>query len=531
MSTWKKILQDGDVEGVTGNPVVVTTGTPVAVSLGDPDSVQGGGALGSLSSSTVDPTNDVALVWDANANVWKQMPIGQFIVNMAYDELVISESRFHTLNDGNRWVITDEDDNGILSVTAGSAPIDNGVIAASWLRTKWLRIPDNSSPVKEVNFVAPTTNYTNSQTYKLPTDYPSSTGQVLSSDTNGVLSWSTAGSGSDTNLANTDLTATSSSRVFKLAPGSSGLFFQNNSGQNVFSMFSLVNGFSTTALFGGMQIAADNSGQQGCLKLFEGGTTSNHVCLMANSSATEDQKLFFPAALPTANQILEVQSVSGSDVNLDWVDTPSGGGGVTIDNNTNDFLLTATGTANTVNGETNLRFTGQKLYAYAHMEFKPTPNARTGELYDAGEASEYTLNANVSSGDVITIPKAAVVTAFKVYTIDPQSLGPSLVDASFSSTNINQVAFIAPANADSNQFYLRGMMTIPAASINGTFSSSHGDPIYLDPSSSGTLTFTGTTTSNTYRRQMGYVINQVSISSSTYYVCWFDPSPEYVKIS
>jgi len=262
MATWKQILLSTDIEGVSGNPVVVGSSAPISVSLGDPDSAQGGGALDSLSSATVDPTNDVALVWDASVSVWKQMPIGQFIVNMAYDELVISQSRFHTLADGQRWGITDDEDNEILSVTSGNPTVtDNGVVAGSWLKTKWLRIPDSSSPVKEVAFVAPTSNYTNSQTYKLPTDYPSSTGQVLSSDTNGVLSWSTAGSGSDTNLANTDLTATSSARIFKLASGNSGLFFQNNAGQNVFGMFSFSTGFSTTSLNGGMQIVADNSGQ------------------------------------------------------------------------------------------------------------------------------------------------------------------------------------------------------------------------------------------------------------------------------
>ena len=39
----------------------------------------------------------------------------------------------------------------------------------------------------------------------------------------------------------------------------------------------------------------------------------------------------------------------------------SGGGSITIDNNVNDYLITATGTANTLNGESSLRYDGTGL--------------------------------------------------------------------------------------------------------------------------------------------------------------------------
>ena len=197
MATWKRILVEGDAEGINGNPVVVTTGVPISVSLKDPDSAEGGGALGSLSSTTVDAVNDVALVWDADADVWKQMPVDQFIVNMAYDELVISQSRFHTLNYDAGWGIKDQANNEILSVTSGENgnPLDTGVLAGYWLKTKWLRIPDDSSPEKEISFLAPTGNYTQTQVYQLPAAYPSSNGQVLSSTTSGVMSWTSNGGG------------------------------------------------------------------------------------------------------------------------------------------------------------------------------------------------------------------------------------------------------------------------------------------------------------------------------------------------
>jgi|SRR6056300_1207985 len=335
----------------------------------------------------------------------------------------------------------------------------------------------------------------------------------------------------DGNLATTNLTATSSTRIFTFASGSSGLFFQNSSGDNVFSMFSSDAGASTTSLSGGMQILEDTSGAQGCLKLFAGAVGTDYVCLMANSSASADQNLFFPAGLPSANQVLQVNSVSGSDVNLEWA---SASGGVTINNNTDNFLLTASGTANTINGEGNLRFDGTELGVTGYLEYQPDANVRFGEFYDGSENGPYMGASGNSAGDLMGFTKAGDVTAFKVHTM--QSAGaPDLLDASSSSTNINQIAGITVVTVTGGQgsrnFYVRGMVAIPQSAVNGTFSSSYGDPLYLDPSSAGVLTLAPPTTSGVYRRHMGYVINAVVISSVNHYIIWFDPSPEYVKIA
>jgi hypothetical protein len=49
-----------------------------------------------------------------------------------------------------------------------------------------------------------------------------------------------------------------------------------------------------------------------------------------------------------------------------------GGGGVTINNNTDNYLVTATGTANTLNGEANLQFSGSTLINKGRSLFVPT---------------------------------------------------------------------------------------------------------------------------------------------------------------
>jgi len=290
-------------------------------------------------------------------------------------------------------------------------------------------------------------------------------------------------------------------------------------------MFSFTSGFSTTSLYGGMQIVADTSGQQGCLKLFEGSTSSQYVCLMANSSASANQNLFFPPALPSANQVLEVQSVSGSDVNLAWANA---GGGVTIDNYADTRLLTAGNSSSNIDAESNLTFDGQTLDILGRIEYTADANNRSGEFYDAGELGPYETTANITAGDIHEWKKTGSVTAFKIYTLNGQSQVPELLNASASSTNINQIAGICPITATNNKFYVRCMATIPASSVNGTYSNSAGDPVWLDSSNPGELTLTEPTSG--FLRQMGYVISQTTISSTTYYVIWFDPSPNYIRV-
>jgi hypothetical protein len=169
------------------------------------------------------------------------------------------------------------------------------------------------------------------------------------------------------------------------------------------------------------------------------------------------------------------------------------------------------------------------------IEYQPDANVRRGEYYDATEGGPYTTSSKNSAGDLMGWPKSGAVTAFRVYTISGSSTAPELLDASNSSTNINQIAAITVVTVSaipgSRDLYIRGMVAIPQSEVNGTFSSSYGDPLYLDPSSAGVLTLAAPTTSNAYRRQMGYVINTAVISSVSHYIIWFDPSPEYVKIA
>lgn len=341
-----------------------------------------------------------------------------------------------------------------------------------------------------------------------------------------MATWKKVLTEEDGNLGTTNLTITDSTRDVTLA--TNGILNYKGSGGNIVQQFTSLGGFSATATFGCLRVYEDSQGTQGCLELFEAGTGTNKITLRSPSSFSQNQTIIFPSSLPTAGQVLEATSISTSTVTTSWAD--ASGGGVTIDNYADTRLLTAGDSSSNIDAESGLTFDGLTLNVVGHIEYEADANIRAGEYYDAGDGGMYATSANVTAGDVHIWPKTGSVTAFKVYTINGTGQTPELLDASTSSTNINQIAGLCPISSSTGQhFYVRCMATIPTASVNGGSSGIYGDPVYLDPSNTGELTLTEPT-SGAYVRQMGYLLSTVTISSTTYYVIWFDPSPNYIRV-
>ena len=93
-----------------------------------------------------------------------------------------------------------------------------------------------------------------------------------------------------------------------------------------------------------------------------------------NSPGTGDYGIFIPVIdgvpsitnLPQYEQLFPVKSywtdnVIAGTVNIIAESGSGGGGSVTINDNVNNYLITATGTANTLNGESSLRYDGTGL--------------------------------------------------------------------------------------------------------------------------------------------------------------------------
>lgn len=279
---------------------------------------------------------------------------------------------------------------------------------------------------------------------------------------------------------------------------------------------------------GRLSIAEDADAVQGEIYLYENNTGGNYVAIKAPSLASS-YTLTLPTSNGNSNQVLQTDG-SGT---LSWVD-PSSGGSVTINSNTNNNLLTASGTANTINGESNLTFDGLKLRTGRHLEYQPDAGSRAGELYDGGDTGVYAAASGVTGGDITYIPKSSNtgVVLGRVYSIS--SAGQAeLVSAANGSTNIGKIALLSPATASSGVatqvMYLRGMATLRSNAIQGTFA--YGAPIYMNPTTAGALTFSQPSTSNQYVRRMGYAINSVTIGGNAHYIIWFDPSHEYIQIA
>jgi len=329
----------------------------------------------------------------------------------------------------------------------------------------------------------------------------------------------------NTNLGTTDLTSADAARVFKLASGTAILGFQDNSGNNILSLATVSGGTHDARIYGGLSIYADAASNQGSLKLFDASPGSNYVALKASSSATADYTLTFPTAGPGGTKILQ----SNSSGVLSWIDTPSSGSGVTINNNTNNYVLTASGTANTINGEANLTWSGSRLDVTGAIQFGGDADIRHGVLFDGKDSGKYQTTAGISAGDIIGIPKTASITAFRVYTIGGSTGYAELIDASASSTNIDKLALICAKTATAGRdFYVRGMLTVPVSDVEGTYTNAAGDRLFLSTSTAGKLSLTAP--SSGYQRVMGYMITVCTISSNSYYVIWFDPSPEYIRL-
>jgi hypothetical protein len=120
---------------------------------------------------------------------------------------------------------------------------------------------------------------------------------------------------------------------------------------------------------------------------------------------------FTPNAIVTASvnsNVITFTKGSGTTFTI-TVNTGSGGGGggVTINSNVNDYIVTATGTANTLNGESNLTFDGSKLTVTGKINQSAGGNSSVVIGVDAG-----TYTYSNGYGDVIIGPYSDTVFSY-----------------------------------------------------------------------------------------------------------------------
>ena len=305
-------------------------------------------------------------------------------------------------------------------------------------------------------------------------------------------------------------------------------------------------------------------GNQGQARLqIEDYSGGQYVSLDAPNSVSSNYTITLPAAAPTAaNQILE----SDASGNLSWITTPSGGG-VTINNNTDNYLITASGTADTLNGESNLTFNGNTLVVTGRVE--PTDNIRittnNKALFGVTTGSANRSLAKVNTSDSVEIGDSSSKLELKGASVDGGSLDFSIGKSNLDSITASAVSLstdgaygegaeityydtsaanattagrvyyytgsqwsyaspsteaaqkallgIAVGSDESKGFLLRGYVNV------GTITA--GTQQFI--ASNASVTSTAPTTSGHFQRILGH-----SISTS---VMYFNPSQEYIEIA
>jgi hypothetical protein len=188
-----------------------------------------------------------------------------------------------------------------------------------------------------------------------------------------------------------------------------------------------------------------------------------------------------------------------------------GGGGVTINNNTDNYLVTATGIANTLNGEAALTFDGTTLSTPDISTTTITSDSITiNRLYTneiiieddvTGVPGEYTEGSQIASywGDAgdnsLLTGRAGQV----VYLSGSGAWKVARANATGSSTS---VLGIVTSGEDQRTILLQGAVTL-GTNLNSLIA---GQPVYLSPLVDGEVTLTPPSSSGHIVRLLGWTI-------------------------
>ena len=362
--------------------------------------------------------------------------------------------------------------------------------------------------------------------------------------------------GDNTNLSNTNLTQNSSSRIYDLNGNTNILGFKDgvvrivDALQNPEFQFDSYNRLFT--------LFSENAIR------FNDANNDQYINLKPKSELTSSYTITLPGSPPGGtNKILE----SDASGNLTWITTPSGGGGVTINNNTDNYLVTASGTANTLNGESNLTYSTDLSITGGDFHLNTNNTFLTGKLsagavrnvigIDTGDSvvvgnatsNKVTLTghttvtagltvtgvvnaddgikhilsstASISSagdygaGSEVFYNGNTTTTAGQIYYLS--SSGWVLADADAESTASGLLGVAIGTNSGTDGMVLRGMVYLPAQG-----SPVSGAKVFLSTTAGG-ATGTAPATAGDIQRVLGYVTGNG--------IVYFNPSVEYIEIA
>lgn len=451
-----------------------------------------------------------------------------------------SAARTYTLQDSSSTL---EFTTGSASIKldATTAPDDIALTAASGVslydtlgsqggKIRFREGTDNGS--ESVTLAAPDSIGTgNSAVYTLPSVAPAASGYLLSSLTNGVMSWVAPDGNDNDHIGNSDLTASDATRIFKLNSSASAAFkIQDNSsgliaqfdapagtsrttfngdvrifqedGSNI-ATFTNVAGVSQTLFDGTVLIQRDDGASSAVLQLRSGISNDSGYLLSfkPNDSMTENVSLTFPAALPTGNGQVLASTTSGE---LSWTAAGAGGtpGGSDTQIQYND--------GGSFGGDSEMAWDDVSKALKVNMVAVMDPDDATPA------AGQYGFGARIYHKGTVT---QTSLTAGRIYMVNTSG-GLTLGDSSAQNSSIGMLVMVTD-NADDSELLLEGMIYVPN---NYVSSSSPGEALYLTAGQGAVQT---NVPSSGVKRIVGYLIDN-QVASTNFALIYFRPDNSYI---
>ena len=222
-------------------------------------------------------------------------------------------------------------------------------------------------------------------------------------------------------------------------------------------------------------------------------------------------------------------AITGSDIKIDgWMSVSASlasarAGSVTINNNTDNYIVTATGTTGTLSGESNFQINSGELSVgvNGYITFTPGDGGRkSGIHYDAD--ADFETTSTLFMGTTVRVGAPLSTTAGKLYNL---SGSWAEADASSVSTSTGFLG-VALQTDTTNTFLKEGMYNLLSSQVGGTYSA--GAPLYISETN-GAVTFTPPTTSGAIVRIIGHAIDSYT-SGTTWYKIYLKPSNDWLEL-
>lgn len=363
--------------------------------------------------------------------------------------------------------------------------------------------------------------------------------------------------GDNTNLGSSNLTQSDAARTYTVSGMTSSLSIKSEHGGNLaqFVSGSVNSAFDLVTFSAGVvEVAGSASAGAGTLRLKEASGNGGDYVNLTVPNLTSTYTVTLPAAAPGGNnKILE----SDSNGDLSWITTPSGGG-TTINNNADNSLITGSGTANTLEGETNLTYDGTNLavasggvhldnnqslsakntsgamrtLAFANVSNQAVFNNGFNETLING-GSGIALNGPVTANTLVhavsgissagNVGKGAETTAYGGASGTSSLAGRSYyytgtawasATQSLEAANKGLLGIALGANTGVGMC-LKGFVKTDVTNLTP------GSPAYMN--TNATITTTVPSTSGNFSRIIGYAVTNDTI--------FFNPSNEYIELS